>query len=94
VRPDVWQPWQPGIGDRVRVRLSGECRWDRDGAATATDNPGHDRVLDGQLGTAVEYDPNIWHSDHDYFVALDTSPFDDVGEWLTAAELEPVGETH
>jgi hypothetical protein len=30
----VDEPWSPKLGDRVRVRLSGEWRWDRDGAAS------------------------------------------------------------
>jgi hypothetical protein len=92
----VYEPWSPKVGDRVRVRLSGECRWDRDGAAE--DDPSHDAILDGQLGTVVEIDRPAWHRGHDYFVALDVCPCGEPREegepcceWFAAVELEPLG---
>jgi hypothetical protein len=92
----VYEPWSPRIGDRVRVRLSGECRWDRDGAAK--DDPGHDLIWDRRLGTVVEIHRSAWQLGHDYLVALDACPGGEPhepsgphGDWFAAVELEPLG---
>ncbi len=89
----VWEPWQPAVGDRVRVRLSGECRWDRDGIAQ--DDPGHDEeMLDGLLGTVTKHVPNVWKDGHHYRVEFEVcpcglaTPDDPCYEWLAAIELE------
>ena len=94
---DVYEPWHPAVDDYVRVRLSGQCRWDRGDHNVSHQLLGHDRVLDGKLGTVVEVNQDNWYEGHDYFVELYDCPCDlpkEPGqkclEWLAAAELELV----
>ena len=94
-----WQPWTPQVGDRVRVRLSGECRRENDpnsplsGAGVLE---GHTLLRHGMTGTV---DRLCRHSDcvrygHVYTVILD-EPIrlgDDEyrADCFAAAELEPL----
>jgi hypothetical protein len=84
-----WEPWQPRLGDRVRVRLSAECR------APWADE-GHDPRYDGLSGTVAHFP---WSSDwpgHPYTVRFDvTLPTENpyevlVGGYFAAIELEPL----
>lgn len=57
----VWEPWVPAEGDRVRVRISGECRatlaYDtgRDGLLSEVfvDRLGHSPTEDGAVGEVI-----------------------------------------
>lgn len=54
---DVWEPWVPEVGQRVRVRLSAECRTEFEVARLAgqmTDDEARRRTLAGQDVFAFE----------------------------------------
>jgi hypothetical protein len=80
--------WQPRIGDRVRINLSGECPghdlcsdaylWDRFQGLTGIVSlpPAHSRVASED------------HPDHPYYVQMDWHP--QAGGIFAASELEPV----
>lgn len=82
-----YEPWQPQIGQRVRIRASAEC---------PVRNPVAARLDDecGQVAEIDRSDPN----GHFYRVAIDHPElFEDpwmhlFGTWCAAIELEPVGE--
>jgi hypothetical protein len=52
-----FEPWQPKIGDRVRVRLNGECRFETFGmnrhGILSERKPSHREWEDGKTGTVV-----------------------------------------
>lgn len=54
--PDaVWEPWEPKVGDLVRVRLSSECSmqfWElgKDGQPDREQTVGHHWAADGEAG--------------------------------------------
>lgn len=100
---EAWEPWLPQVGDRVRVRLSGECRIEHDG------EKGHPAVIDGATGVVTTLHAPLClivgtclYADqgHGYFVDLDV-PVSDlpdeptnllVGTHLAAIELEPLDD--
>lgn len=101
--PAFYEPWQPKVGDRVRVRLSGECQavciyYRRAGA------PLHKNIPDGRIGTVVEGHPMIDANDarlhardgHTYPVEFDDAvlaPYGFiVGSHFAATELEPLDD--
>ena len=54
-----WEPWSPRVGDRVVVRLSGECQ----GADLATGRRfSHARQCDGETAVVVHITPWVSHS--------------------------------
>ena len=67
-----WEPWTFKVGDRVRVRLSGECRWARFSKALGD---GHLPVEDGLEGEIVDW-PEGWPrgGGHDLAVWFDSPP--------------------
>lgn len=104
--PDaLWQPWQPKPGDRVRVRLSGECR-----AELPPECAGrlyglvfaHEGIPDGVTGTVVAmegYGPNLAHFErigHTTAVSFDERVRVGGIEWkeveFAPSELEALGE--
>ena len=60
---DIWEPWVPAVGDRVQVRLNGECRLLFGCALNHNDGPlvslnggpriGHDDIEHGAIGTVL-----------------------------------------
>lgn len=93
---DVWAPYAFAVGDRVRVRLSGECRvqwWTESGV-----EDGHPIGFDGMTGRVVglysESDPRRpWAATHQYGVELEDGPvwgcgMPWFGGYFAAAELE------
>ena len=54
---DFWEPWQPKIGDRVRVRLNGECRFETSGfnryGVPSKRYPTHREWENGKTGTVI-----------------------------------------
>jgi hypothetical protein len=98
-----WQPWQWKVGDRVRVRLSGECQLEYHDLSPAKRIAGicngHLSAEDGLTGTVVEYgnSPDIHafavKQGHPYSVQWDrnirTGRFHWGGSNYAAAELEP-----
>ena len=74
-------PWEPGrpfkVGDRVRVRLRGECEWTC--RCYFCKRPlAHARGEDGLIGTVLEPDtaePKVWDAapGHVYEVGFDTN---------------------
>jgi hypothetical protein len=56
-----WEPWTPKIGDRVRVRLSGECNVSGPVRETPSSpivhGPGHPAYQNGIEGTVTFCDP-------------------------------------
>ena len=83
---DFWQPWTPQPGQRVRVRLSGECRL-HDGPLAWV------RSADGMVGTVIErreggpfckqFPGHVWAVLYDRAIDWCT------GATYAAAELEP-----
>lgn len=98
-----WESWTPKIGDRVRVRLNGECRVDwRSHDVQMTSKglvQGHQLVEDGRLGTVSDCGegfpcPHTKPMGHEYGIEYDT-PMDALGiVWAgghyAAGELERV----
>jgi hypothetical protein len=90
---DIWEPWVPEVGQRVRVRIGPECR----------DHVEHseDRYMthaNGQTGTVVEPgERRAWimravaarYPGHRYLVQVDDPPPDGRDKYImAAAELE------
>lgn len=97
-----WIPegaWMPRIGERVRVRLSGECRhqW----GEGYCDPDGHFDFEDGLTGTVISPDGRPHHAGHPIWVGWDTAhrvslPQGNLllmGCPYALAELEPVDAT-
>lgn len=94
---EVWEPWQPKVGQRVRVRLSAECNMEyspETRGVRVSKHPvfGHPDVLDGMVGKVISV--GLYSNHHPYSVH-----FMDRYEWLdelwcchsfAAIELEPV----
>lgn len=94
--PVFWEPWRPKVGDRVRVRLSGECHQFHD-----NDTPGyidgkkslygHHASVNGAIAT-VEYirtEGESW-AGHQCGIYYDDEVFGLKGSCYAAAELEPL----
>lgn len=85
--PDApYELWHPAIGQRVRIRRSGECRSNHH-ILNGSD--------DGRIGTVAVADRPLV-TDHKYFVWYDrpiptgiTWPVAITGQFYAAAELEP-----
>lgn len=91
---DIWAPWQPKAGDRVRVRVSLECLYcldprfrqcyenalADDGRTGTVYDVGHD-------GCGCRYDipddpPSAAHMAHSVWVKFDDQrPYDDMGDF-------------
>ena len=97
---EFFEPWHPEVGQRVRVRLSGECRAPLEplsGGLRVGATYRHPQEFDGLSGTVIETRDKFYeNSGHQYHVQLDThvwvngEPF-----WLdhfAAIELEPIDE--
>ena len=93
-----WEPWTPKVGDRVRIRLNGECaqNWPHDyaygGNCPGVRRIGHDEREHDRTGTIRITDMPV--QSHPYLVKLD-APF--IWEcWrmehvsCAAIELEPL----
>lgn len=93
---DIWEPWTPQIGQRVRVSLSAECQFRYTTGIT------HHPVMDGAIGVVRE---GVGHrceghdAGHAYAVwfepvLIETSsegfPLRWVAHCFAAIELEPV----
>lgn len=93
-----WQPWQPKIGQRVQIRLSGECNrnWQSE-EPNAVGTPGHPPEVDRRTGTVVPqpgYDPRVYPH-HPICVWWDGDPIVVEGipfrqGFFAACELEPL----
>lgn len=100
---DLWEPWQPTVGQRGRVRISAECRTPNKVRHAHTYQLlgrrfGHRSEVDGATGVVDEvYDPEGIDAEsrsHRFHVRLDTKILIPkvgyfVGIALAAAELEP-----
>lgn len=99
------EPWQPKVGDRVRIRLGGECniRPAHEGVTLSgrrvpdPGTPGHaDPCRDGLLGTVIERPPGLGGVDwrgHTYAVRYDhalVGTDNVIGSFYAACELEPL----
>lgn len=94
------EPWQPQIGDRVRVRLNGECQAafvSRFGTGQAFGTSSHIAESDGEIGTVSVFgELLISNPDHPFTVEFDkliwsaseASFF--FGAAYAACELEPL----
>ncbi len=88
------------VGDRVRIRLSGECRLTPDPGTVHAQSEvsGHDPREDGRTGFVKEIDVNnsLGVQGHPYGVFWDTlmecGPYFVRGDWYAAVELEKIGE--
>ena len=93
-----WQPWTPKVGDRVRIRLSGECQ-----AEVQAGSPmhragmlsGHVPDEHGMTGTVDMVNSREYVRDqHPYLVQFDRPLFlgndCSCGDLYAAAELEPL----
>ena len=100
---EYWEPWQPEVGQRVRVHLSGECQRLMETRVErlpfgGRELTGHPQEMDGVTGIVVPIEP--WMditADHPYVVRFDEPlrlPEYGVGRCLgtvfAAIELEPV----
>lgn len=102
-----WQAWSPQVGERVRVRISTECRWHRDVWRDGIAPEEAERIIaavNGQIGTVHSHDVvNSYPGENDppdthpiavlldEFVAVDGMDGVWAGGWFAAAELEPEG---
>lgn len=102
-----YEPWQPQIGQRVRVRLSGECQW-KYPEIGLTGGFGHAPEMDGRTGVIRKHPcPDMERVAHDaqvdghgYNVQFDgeliTYELAIEHVWLSqcfaAIELEPVSD--
>jgi len=94
--PRYWEPRRFEVGQRVRVRLSPECRHQRIWLPSGLRLPGHAPEEDGQTGTvlmAIGFDPQS--DSHTIPVGFDTwfavAPGLVVRDaYFAAAELEPL----
>lgn len=91
---DIWEPWTPRIGERVRVRISPECR---DHARSMY--PDYLEAVQGQTGTVIEWGARAWQAPlferkfpgHRYPVQIDRPCADGRDKVvLAASELEPL----
>jgi hypothetical protein len=95
---DIWEPWRPQVGDRVRVHLSAECQF-RYGYGNFTE---HFPESDGAVGSIEEIDgctPAEHDPSHRYCVRFRPSvpvnagpagPGSLLSHCFAAAELVPV----
>lgn len=96
--PDAYfEPWTPKIGDRVRVRLSGECQYSVRLGTSGPAIQGHSAGEDGVTGTVIEWPLAAWMrvgQGHDFAVEYD-GPIESEGLTMrgaeyAACELEPL----
>lgn len=86
---DYWEPWQPAVGDRVRVRLSGECGRMESGRYV------HTHIMPGADGhSGIVISTNAGGDQHPYHVRFD-EPYLAYGTLVlsnvyAAIELEPL----
>jgi hypothetical protein len=91
-----WEPWQPEVGARVRVRYPGECNVDWGSVGDRLgEYPGHPEEFDGVTGRVFQIDPH--YGAHKYAVLFDLPVAvvrkDDAkarGAHFAAIELEPL----
>jgi hypothetical protein len=102
--PDtIWEPWRPEVGQRVQIRLSGECQHEATSVHLVTGVEmgrayGHPADLDGrtgQVGVAPTPSDLSWSDGHVYAVYLDepllvADGVRVVGLALAACELIPL----
>lgn len=99
-----WEPWQPQVGDRVRVMLSPECRavfrsrWADSRQLMNAPSLTHIAGEDGRVGTVID----IEHADEDiapghiYLTQFDRPVFSSAvglfaeASTFAAVELEPL----
>ena len=89
-----WEPWTPRVGDRVRVRLSGECK----GSDWATGcGISHAWLCDGETAVVVNVIPLVSHGIE---VRMDRMADWKLDGYLyrafaayAAAELEPLSDS-
>jgi hypothetical protein len=93
---DFWELWQPKVGDRVKVRLSGECDFRR--TVHAQSDPQrrftipHFQQTDGEIGVVLLVKATSRHRwSHPYFVGLNSliGRVVPAGDAFAAIELEP-----
>lgn len=68
---DYWEPWQPAIGDRVRVRISGECPSCRENQADKDTTVHLLESRDGKIGTVDHTGCDVGMPGHSYSVLWD-----------------------
>lgn len=88
---DYYEPWRFEFGQRVRVRLSGECQYARTvNRGTCAFPMPHLPATDGETGTVV-LTGRAAYAGHPYYVALDVLDglVVPAGDWFAACELEP-----
>ena len=61
LRAEVWEPWQPCIGDRVHIRVHGDCLGQRN-------NPER-KAYEGLIATVISVEPGS--CGHFYRVKVD-----------------------
>jgi hypothetical protein len=68
-----WEPWTPKVGDRVRVRLSPECRHERQSSSTREMIGSHIPEENGRVGTVAPWPNPTWprRNGHDICVVFD-----------------------
>lgn len=104
MKTDFYEPWHPEVGQRVRVRLSGECNLPtRAGTPSAHMQPGHDVKFDGLIGTVtdrslicdddrefLDHYGHLYEVEFDIPVLIGNTVFQ--AEDLAAIEIEPIDE--
>jgi hypothetical protein len=88
---DYYEPWVPAVGQRVRVRLSGECRTPPhpESAAARVGNVGHAPWTDGITGVVMSDDNPYMGEGHRFLVAWDESYWY-AQQWCTSAAYAAV----
>lgn len=94
---EYWEPWKPEVGQRVRVRLSGECNFKGEPASACEEFGGHWAETNGHVGKVVEIDGSdiLSEQGHRYLVHFPRLFRLPSGEHFNcsdfaAIELEPV----
>lgn len=94
--PTFWEPYSFKVGDRVRVRLSGECYWEENSRWPGSPfEPKHPDGEHGAAGVVLQIwsrelipSGHIYAVDFDHGVLVDDDRFHH-GGLFAAIELEP-----
>ena len=99
-RQGVWEPWQPQVGQRVRLRISPECEphhdedfnysWDYSFALPAALRSGHSGTIIGLVGGVFADLGHPYHVEFDDPIQVPWWNGGLVATKCAAIELEPI----
>lgn len=79
---ESWEPWTPKVGDRARIRITGECelRYIKGCLHESLGNVGHPLSYDGVEGTVVGVDSAGFYAERGHRFWVRTESRVDVGD--------------